>query len=72
MKIFKIRKGGETENVEEALVILNRDIDGELLKRAVNICADENLNVQQTIYYLDEQLKCIDYYTFDDLFTFYC
>lgn len=72
MKVFKIRKGGETENVEEAVVILNRDIDGELLKRAINICADDNLTVQQTLYYLDEQLQCIDYSTFDDLFTFYC
>lgn len=73
MRVFKLKKGGETENVEETLVILNRDIDSELLKRAINICADDNLNIKETLEYLDEQLRCIDDFTSaDNLFTFYC
>lgn len=72
MRIFKIKKGGKTENPEEAVVILTRDVDGELLTKAVNICADKEMNVQQTIYYLKEQFDCIEFATFDDLFTFYC
>ena len=72
MKIFKLKKGGQTENVEEVTIILRRIIDDELLKKAINICAKNDFTVSETIDYLNEQFDCIDYISFDDLETFYC
>ena len=72
MRVFKLKKGGETENVDEAIVILTRDIDEELLKKAINICADNNYTVEQTLHYIDEQFNCLDFANFTDLETFYC
>lgn len=72
MKIFKIKKGGDTENPEEAIVVLTRIIDDELLKKAINICAQNNYDVVGTINYLREQFDCVDFVTFDNLNTFYC
>ena len=72
MKIFKLKKGGQTENVEEVTIILRRIIDDELLTKAINICAKNDFTVSETIDYLNEQFDCIDYISFDDLETFYC
>lgn len=72
MKIFKLKKGGETENADELTVILKRTIDDELLKKAINICASNNYSVEQTVNYIDEQFNCVDFVAFDDLETFYC
>lgn len=72
MKIFKLKKGGQTENVEEVTIVLSRIIDDELLKKAINICAKNDFTVSETIDYLNEQFNCIDYISFDDLETFYC
>lgn len=72
MRVFKLKKGGETENVDEVIVILTRAIDDELLKKAINICADNNYTVEQTLHYIDEQFNCLDFASFTDLETFYC
>ena len=72
MRIFKIKKGGETENVEEVTVVLTKIIDDELLKKAINICADNNFSLEETIKYIEDQFNCVGFVTFDDLFTFYC
>ena len=72
MRVFKLKKGGETENADEVIVVLNRLIDDELIKKAINICADQNLTLNATINYIQEQFNCIDFTTSDDLFTFYC
>ena len=45
---------------------------GLVLKTAINICAENDLTVNETIKYLDNQFECIDFITFDDLDTFYC
>lgn len=72
MRIFKIKKGGDVENVDEALIVLTRIIDDELLKKAVNICAKNNCSVSETVKYLQDQFNCVDFVTFDNLNTFYC
>lgn len=72
MRVFKIKKGGETENVEEVTVVLTKMIDDELLKKAINICADNNFSLEETIKYIEDQFNCVSFVTFDDLFTFYC
>lgn len=72
MRVFKLRKGGETENAEEVIVILTRAIDDELLKKAVNICADNNYDINKTLNYIDEQFNCLDFASLSDLETFYC
>ena len=72
MRIFKLKKGGETENVDEGIIVLNRDIDSELLKKAVNICAEKNYNVADTVKYVQEQFDCVEFTAFGDLDTLYC
>lgn len=72
MRVFKLKKGGETENVDELLIVLNRDIDDELLTKAINICAEKDFNILQTKFYLENQFNCIDFVEDDDLKTFYC
>lgn len=72
MRIFKLKKGGEIENVEEAIVILTRAIDDELIKKAINICASNNFTVNETLNYIDEQFNCLDFASLSDLETFYC
>lgn len=72
MKIFKIKKGGETENVDEALIVLSRPIDDELIKKAINICAENDYTVSETVGYLEEQFGCVELCTFDNVNTFYC
>lgn len=71
MQIFKLKKGGETENVKETVVVLHRDIDEELLKSAINIVAKDNPNnVYDVIEYLGNQFDNISLYE-DDVETFY-
>ncbi len=72
MRIFKLMKGGEVENTEEVIVVLNRLIDDELLKKAINICASNNFTINETLDYIDLQFNCIDFNTSEDLNTFYC
>ena len=71
MRIFKITKGGETENVEEAIVVLTKDIDDELLKKAINICAANKYTINAIINYIEDQFNCLDFVTFSNLETFY-
>ncbi len=71
MQIFKLKKGGETENVKETVVVLTRDIDKQLLMGAINIAAKkEPQEVYDVIEYLKEQFANIDIYE-DDVETFY-
>ena len=72
MRVFKLKKGGETENVDEAIVILSRPIDEELIKKAINICAEKNYDLLETECYLENQFNCVDVVENDDLKTFYC
>lgn len=72
MRVFKLKKGGETENAPEILVVLNRDIDEELLTKAINICAAKDFILMETKMYLEHQFNCIDFVENDDLKTFYC
>ena len=73
MQIFKLKKGGETENVKETVVVLNknRDIDKDLLMSAINIAAKDNpTTAYEVIAYLDNQFEAIESYE-DDVETFY-
>lgn len=72
MKLFKIKKGGDVENPQEAIVVLNRDVDEELLKKAINICAENGQDVSETIEYIRFQFNCVELVNFNDLNTFYC
>ncbi len=71
MQIFKLKKGGETENVKETIVVLYRDIDGELLKSAINLAAKNNPNnSDDVIEYLNNQFDNVSLCE-DDVETFY-
>ena len=71
MQIFKLKKGGETENVKETVVVLTRDIDKLLLMGAINIVAkNDPKDVNDIIDYLKEQFANVDIYE-DDVETFY-
>lgn len=71
MQIFKLKKGGETENVKETVVVLTRDIDKLLLMGAINIVAkNDPKDVHDIIDYLKEQFANVDMYV-DDVETFY-
>ncbi len=72
MRVFKLKKGGETENTEEVIIMLSREIDRELIMKAINICAERNFNIAATMNYLDEQFHCIEDTSSLDLETFYC
>jgi len=72
VRVFKLKKGGETENARELLIVLTRDIDDELLTKAINICAEKEFDINQTKIYLELQFNCIDFVENDDLKTFYC
>ena len=71
MRIFKLQKGGETENVDDAIIVLSRPIDDELIKKAINICAANNFDANQIINYLEDQFNCLDFASFSNLETFY-
>lgn len=73
MQIFKLKKGGETENVKETVVVLNknRDIDKDLLMSAINLAAKKNPETSyEVISYLDNQFEAVELYE-DDVETFY-
>lgn len=72
MRLFKLKKGGETENADVVIVVLNRLIDDVLLKKAINLCADNNYTINETLEYIDDQFKCISFTSLSDLETFYC
>ena len=71
MQIFKLKKGGETENVKETVVVLTRDIDKSLLMSAINLVAKQDpKDVNDIIDYLRDQFANVDMYE-DDVETFY-
>lgn len=70
MQVFKLKEGGKTENVEETVVVLNRDIDRDLLVKAINNKADENLGEAAILKYIEDNFKAI-YCVEKDLETFY-
>lgn len=70
MQIFKLKKGGETENVKETIVVLNRSIDRELLISAINKQADAEKGEAEILKYLEDNFKAI-YCIENDLETFY-
>ena len=73
MQIFKLKKGGETENVKETIIVLKKPVDEELLKTAINIVAKRNpTDVYEFIEFLKTQFDCIyGYDVLDDVETFY-
>lgn len=70
MQIFKLKKGGETENVKETVVILNRPIDRELLISSINKQAEKNKSDVEILKYIEDNFKAV-YLVSDDLETFY-
>ena len=71
MQIFKLKKGGETVNVKETVIVLTREIDKLLLMGAINIVAkNDPKDVNDIIDYLKEQFANVDIYE-DDVETFY-
>ena len=70
MQIFKLKKGGETENVKETLVILNRNIDRDLLVAAINKQAEARKDETAILKYLEDNFKAV-YRVENDVETFY-
>lgn len=70
MQIFKLQKGGETENVKETVVVLNRNIDRDLIVRAINNQAEINNDESAILKYLEDNFKAV-YQVENDLETFY-
>lgn len=70
MQIFKLKKGGETENVKETVVVLNRPIDRELLISSINKQAEKNKSDAEILKYIEDNFKAV-YLVSDDLETFY-
>lgn len=70
MQIFKLKKGGETENVKETVVVLNRPIDRELLISSINKQAEKNKSDVEILKYIEDNFKAV-YLVSDDLETFY-
>lgn len=70
MQIFKLKKGGETENVKETLVILNRNIDRDLLVAAINKQAEAKKDEASILKYLEDNFKAV-YCVENDVETFY-
>lgn len=70
MQIFKLKKGGETENVKETIVILNRNIDRDLLVKAINKKAEEGCEESGILQYIEDNFKAV-YCVEKDLETFY-
>lgn len=71
MQIFKLKKGGETENVKETIVVMDRDIDKNLLKCAINLVAkDKPDSIDEVLNYLSNQFDnvCLSE---NDVETFY-
>lgn len=70
MQIFKLKKGGETENPKETIVILNRNIDRDLLVKAINKKAETQPDEAAILKYIEDNFKAI-YCVENDLETFY-
>ena len=70
MQIFKLQKGGQTENAKETIVILNRNIDRNLLVSAINSQAKLNKDEAQILKYIEDNFKAV-YCVENDLETFY-
>lgn len=70
MQIFKLKKGGETENPKETIVILNRNLDRDLLISAINKKAKENVDESTILKYIEDNFKAV-YCVENDLETFY-
>lgn len=72
MKIFKLKKGGQTENVKETIVVLNRNIDDDLIIKAINNAAGDNEDTTEgeVLKYLEDNFKAI-YEVENNLETFY-
>lgn len=70
MQIFKLRKGGKIENVEETIVVLNRNIDKDLLIKAINNVAGDETTVAEVLKYLEDNFNAV-YQVETDLETFY-
>ena len=70
MQIFKLKKGGETENVKETVVVLNRNIDRDLIVRAINNQAEIKNDEAAILKYLEDNFKAI-YSVETDVETFY-
>ena len=70
MQIFKLKKGGETENVEETIVVLNRNIDRELLISSINKQAEKGKNEAEILKYIEDNFKAV-YFVEKDIETFY-
>ena len=70
MHIFKLKKGGETENVEETIVILNRDIDRELLLSAINKQAEKGEGEADILKFIEDNFKAV-YCVENEIETFY-
>ena len=70
MQIFKLKKGGETENVKETIVVLNRPIDRELLISSINKQAEKGKSDVEILQYIEDNFKAV-YFVCDDLETFY-
>lgn len=70
MQIFKLKKGGKTENTEEIIVMLNRPIDRDLIIKAINNKADENATEASILQYIEDNFKAV-YCVEKDLETFY-
>lgn len=70
MQIFKLKKGGETENVEETIVVLNRNIDRELLISAINKQAKNGKGESEILKYIEDNFNAV-YFVDKDVETFY-
>lgn len=70
MQIFKLKEGGETENVEETIVVLNRNIDRELLISAINKQAQYGKGESEILQYIEDNFKAV-YCVENELETFY-
>ena len=70
MQIFKLQKGGKTENVGETIVVLNRNIDRDLIVKAINNVAGDDTSEAEILKYIEDNFKAI-YQVETDLETFY-
>lgn len=70
MQVFKLKKGGETENVKETIVILNRNIDKDLLVKAINKQAELGKDEVGILQYIEDNFKAV-YCVENELETFY-
>lgn len=70
MQIFKLKKGGETENVKETIVVLNRNIDKDLLVKAINKQAELGKDEVGILQYIEDNFKAV-YCVENELETFY-